>query len=103
METTKEIFKITKRQTPKQIVKREALGTLTESVVTGAQIYEVMLRSKDGSTAVSLMTDKTSFDNLKDEKNVIVESTGWWGTLSSDNVKVYAEKSKIKLNSIPIF
>ena len=103
MKTEIRIFKIIGKQSPNEIISNNELGSIGGSAVESYKIYEIQLMEINGCAYVSLLTNKKTFDKLKGEKNVIVESKGFWNSLTDSNVKVFAEKSKAQLIGTKIF
>lgn len=69
-----------------EILKNEELASIGGSMVTSAKICEIQLRC--GCVYVSLMVPDFVFNEIKNDKEFIVESDGWWNTLADKNVVI---------------
>ncbi len=83
---TTEIFEVIKTRTTDEILKNEELATIGEMMVRGAKICEIQLKSD--CVHISLLVPDVVFNKIKDDKEFIVESNGWYNTLSDETVTV---------------
>lgn len=81
-----EIFEVIKTRDTDEILKNEELSSIGGAMVISAKICEIRL--KCGCVHVSLLVPDVVFDKIKDDKEFIVESNGWFNTLSDETVTV---------------
>lgn len=81
----KNVYKIVKIQTPDEILDREQLGSIGAAIVRNAKLYEFQLR---GQYFIAFYTDRKTYNQIKNDKEVIIESEGYWNTLFDENVSL---------------
>lgn len=78
----KNVYKIVKIQTPDEILDREQLGSIGAAIVRNAKLYEFQLR---GQYFIAFYTDRKTYNQIKNDKEVIIESEGY---LFDENVSL---------------
>jgi len=83
---TTEVLEVIKTRDTDEILKNEELATIGGMMVRAAKICEIQLKSD--CVHVSLLVHDVVFNKIKDDKEFIVESNGWFNTLSDETVTV---------------
>jgi len=94
-----EIWKITKRFTPEQILEKEKLWPIWLDLVLTWKIHQIEINLN--KIYVILNISKNDYDLLKKSTKIIVNSQGIWNSPNSRKVKFLDLKTKKRIKIIP--